>query len=47
MHLSTDVVFGNREAPWVEGVMSPCPMHETGRSKAVAEEAVRPSCPGR
>jgi dTDP-4-dehydrorhamnose reductase len=39
VHLSTDVVFGDREQPWVEGDVT-CPVHDYGRSKVVAEEAV-------
>ena len=39
VHLSTDVVFGDRGTPWVEDE-TPSPMHEYGRSKVAAEEAV-------
>jgi dTDP-4-dehydrorhamnose reductase len=39
VHLSTDVVFGDRERPWVEGDAT-CPVHDYGRSKVIAEEAV-------
>lgn len=38
VHLSTDVVFGDRDAPWMEGDAT-CPVHDYGRSKVVAEEA--------
>ena len=39
VHMSTDVVFGDRGTPWVEGEI-PCPMHEYGRSKVAAEDVV-------
>ncbi|MET0911366.1 MAG: NAD(P)-dependent oxidoreductase [Ilumatobacteraceae bacterium] len=39
VHLSTDVVFGDRREPWLEDE-TPCPMHEYGRSKVAAEDAV-------
>ncbi len=39
VHLSTDVVFGDRLAPWTE-LDRPCPAHDYGRSKAAAEDAV-------
>lgn len=39
IHLSTDVVFGDRDGAWFEADAT-CPVHEYGRSKVVAEEAV-------
>jgi dTDP-4-dehydrorhamnose reductase len=44
VHLSTDVVFDDRDAPWTESD-APCPRHEYGRSKAAAEAAVRAIAP--
>jgi dTDP-4-dehydrorhamnose reductase len=39
VHLSTDVVFGDRGTAWTEAD-TPCPMHDYGRSKAEAEASV-------
>lgn len=45
VHLSTDVVFGGRELPYVESdVLSPAT--DYGRMKAEAEAAVMQACPG-
>lgn len=44
VHLSTDVVFGDADRPWVESDR-PCPVHDYGRSKAAAETAVREIAP--
>lgn len=39
VHVSTDVVFGDRAAPWTESDR-PCPVHDYGRWKALAERHV-------
>lgn len=45
VHLSTDVVFGGRPAPYVESD-APTPITDYGRWKASAELAVMQACPG-
>lgn len=44
VHMSTDVVFGSRTQPYVEGD-DPTPVHDYGRWKAEAERAVMDVCP--
>lgn len=44
VHMSTDVVFGGRPAPYVESD-TPTPLHDYGRWKAEAEQAVMEACP--
>jgi dTDP-4-dehydrorhamnose reductase len=44
VHLSTDVVFGDRVDPWTEEDL-PAPVHAYGRAKADAEERVAAADP--
>lgn len=39
IHISTDVIFNGREAPYDESA-DPTPIHEYGRAKAAAEEII-------
>lgn len=45
VHLSSDVVFGGRVAPYLEGDI-PSPANAYGRDKRDAERAVTEACPG-
>jgi len=44
VHVSTDALFDGEHAPYDEAA-EPSPVHAYGRSKALAEVAVRESCP--
>jgi len=45
IHLSSDVVFDGEHAPYAEDA-EPAPVHDYGRSKAMAERLVRERLPG-